>query len=336
MSGRDSTKGAVDPPNYTQCPNSFLDADLPQITSLAELKITLAIMRQTFGYHKNEDELSISRLVELTGLHRDSVIEGVKLALARGTVSRRKSGQTYLYSLQVVGNSDQGNFSGSRDFPTQSSRDLPTQVVGNSDTQKKGKKEKESYPLPSETRSPQSEGPLGGQNEEDLNEEPTASDYVALLVERLRDLAVPLSEAWKGRFARDVKRELARGTTAEALDEGLDRIVERWDDYQLTLQQALSDVLQGRNGNGQNPNPASPPPAQEFPPSPPGVKEALLAHDVLARYAFLADKWDFTSLEQPPFKIEAKLGGDQEERWRNLDRVQSVARRVARSAKAAS
>ena len=64
--------------------------------------------------------------------------------------------------------------------------------------------------------------------------------------------------------------------------------------------------------------------------SAPSVKQALLGHSHLKRYAHLADQWDFTSDQPPPHKIENDLGGTQQERWSNLDRMRSVARRAVR------
>jgi phage replication O-like protein O len=92
---------SVSPPNYTQAPNFFFDQIMPRITATSELKVTLAIIRQTFGYHKEYDKLSLSRLEDLTGLSRKSVAEGVKLALGRGYVGRRKDGDSYIYGLRI-------------------------------------------------------------------------------------------------------------------------------------------------------------------------------------------------------------------------------------------
>lgn len=94
-------------PNYTQSPNHFYDEILPQIDSLAELKVTDVIIRQTFGFHRDEKELSISLLMTLTGLVKQPVIDGVGRALARGTIERRPFGQGFLYRLRLVQKVDQ-------------------------------------------------------------------------------------------------------------------------------------------------------------------------------------------------------------------------------------
>lgn len=92
----------IPPPNYTQSPNFFYDVLLPQISSLAELKITSVIIRQTFGFHRQEKELSISTLMRLSGLSRQGAVDGVEKALARGTITRRPKAAGYLYRLIVA------------------------------------------------------------------------------------------------------------------------------------------------------------------------------------------------------------------------------------------
>jgi phage replication O-like protein O len=97
----DATYKGVEQPNHTQTPNSFYDELLPQITSLCELKVTLAIIRKTFGWRKHEDQLSVSQLETLTGLSRKGVQDGLTLALKRGSIVRREQGQKFFYSLKL-------------------------------------------------------------------------------------------------------------------------------------------------------------------------------------------------------------------------------------------
>jgi DNA replication protein DnaD len=119
-------------PNYTQAPNVFFDEMMPEIDTLSELKVVLAIIRQTFGWHKNEDELSLSRLEDLTGLSRPSVIVGTEAALNRGVIQRRAQGNSFVYSL-VVKDVDQLS-------PlTSDSKDALPEVVKPLNTQKKEK-----------------------------------------------------------------------------------------------------------------------------------------------------------------------------------------------------
>ena len=78
-------------PTYTQVPNEFLDVLLPEMRSKAEILVTVAVIRYTFGFHRKSAELSLSFLERATGLSRPSVIAGVRLAAKRGTIVRSKS-----------------------------------------------------------------------------------------------------------------------------------------------------------------------------------------------------------------------------------------------------
>jgi hypothetical protein len=50
-------RGSFEAPNHTQTPNTLFDVYLPLMGG-AELKVTLAICRKTFGWHQKEDRLS--------------------------------------------------------------------------------------------------------------------------------------------------------------------------------------------------------------------------------------------------------------------------------------
>ena len=85
-------------PNHTQTPNELFD-DHMRYMSGSELKVILAICRKTFGWHKEQDNISLSQLMELTGLTRSSVINAIKSLIARGLIARRKIGNSYEYAL---------------------------------------------------------------------------------------------------------------------------------------------------------------------------------------------------------------------------------------------
>lgn len=63
-------------PNYTQVPNEFFDV-MAKDLSEAELRVFLAIARKTFGWSKRRDKISLSQLEKMTGLSRQSVLEGL-------------------------------------------------------------------------------------------------------------------------------------------------------------------------------------------------------------------------------------------------------------------
>ena len=74
-------------PNYTQVPNDLFDIHMRDMEN-SELKVTLAIVRQTIGYHRDEVKFSIPKLMEMTGLSRNAVKAGAEAAEKRGTLER--------------------------------------------------------------------------------------------------------------------------------------------------------------------------------------------------------------------------------------------------------
>lgn len=90
-------------PNYTQVPNLLLDEWLPKIDTLAEMKVALAIVRATAGWHRTSAVLSLSELQRATGLGRAAVVAGLKAAHERGYVDKVAVGQGFSYGLVVDG-----------------------------------------------------------------------------------------------------------------------------------------------------------------------------------------------------------------------------------------
>jgi hypothetical protein len=126
-----------DQPKYTQTPNLLLDEHLPDMGH-AETKVVLAIVRQTFGWHKRSDVLSLSQMEELTGLSRQGVLNGMEAAMERGVVERTPAGTSYRYSL-VVNEVDHPPHEVVNEVDQGSQRSRP-EVVNEVDTQKKEKK----------------------------------------------------------------------------------------------------------------------------------------------------------------------------------------------------
>lgn len=132
-------------PNHTQTPNSLFAA-LPEIKSVSELKVILAIVRRTFGWHKESDKISLSQLEADTGLTRESVSQGVQAALEHEYIIRKPAGQGHVYKLKLVGKTDQSEKPTSQEIRPKVVKDSDQQVVGNSDPQKKATKEKKETP----------------------------------------------------------------------------------------------------------------------------------------------------------------------------------------------
>lgn len=94
------SNGGYSKPNYTQIPNAFFDVHLPRMKE-AELRVVLAIARATFGWHKEKDKLSLTQLMEKTGLKRQGVINGIQDGMKHGLITREESGMGFLYSLVI-------------------------------------------------------------------------------------------------------------------------------------------------------------------------------------------------------------------------------------------
>jgi hypothetical protein len=101
---QEETRRFVASPGYTQVPNVLLEDVLREIATLAELKVTMAIVRNTFGWGKAEKLISLTDLQAATGLSRQSAQKGVEAALERGFIGRRRDGHGFIYGLRVAKN----------------------------------------------------------------------------------------------------------------------------------------------------------------------------------------------------------------------------------------
>lgn len=73
-------------PNYTQTPNDFFDM-LPDMGE-AEMRVTLVMIRQTFGFHRGSFKLGVGKLAAAAGLSRQGALDGAAAAERRGTFRR--------------------------------------------------------------------------------------------------------------------------------------------------------------------------------------------------------------------------------------------------------
>lgn len=78
-------------PNYTQVPNTILDA-LSEFSDL-ELRVILTVCRQTFGWHRDRAVMSISFLKKATGISNVSVIKACDSLAERGMIEKEKTTQ---------------------------------------------------------------------------------------------------------------------------------------------------------------------------------------------------------------------------------------------------
>lgn len=132
-------------PNYTQAPNDLFDT-LMRDMSEAELKVVMAAVRQTFGYHKQRDAISMTRFEELTGLSRQSVANGIDAAIKRGVlrvVGEGKRG-VRIFELVVISDQSTNETSTIQDFST----DEATTIPKSRHTKEKSLKEKTQKTIP--------------------------------------------------------------------------------------------------------------------------------------------------------------------------------------------
>jgi hypothetical protein len=87
-------------PNHTQTPNVLFDVWLPQLKE-SELKILLVIIRQTLGWHKKKDKISLTLLEKKTGLGRSTIAGVLHSEKFTKIVEINRSGNTNEYSLKV-------------------------------------------------------------------------------------------------------------------------------------------------------------------------------------------------------------------------------------------
>lgn len=225
-------------PNYTQTPNTFFDVVMPQIETMTELKVTLAIIRQTHGWGKDEDVLSLTQLQALTGMRRESVVDGIERALKRGSIVRRPVGNTYAYAMKMVRKPDQKG--------RQGSPQTGPKMVRKPDTQKK---EKESN-TPSGADAPPVE-------EKKQQEKPSAFPLMGQYADQL-DHAMPLSSKERGKLAQALQRRLDRGDSVLELKMALSRLVtRRKDGVRLELEDVLGDGME-RDARRQHQHPPDP------------------------------------------------------------------------------
>lgn len=101
-------------PNFTQIPNTILD-ELLSVLSESELKVLLYICRRTYGFHKQNDRISTSQLmngirdkdgVHLdtgTGLSNKSILDSIKSLEKLGIIKTIQKGtQTKYFSLDTA------------------------------------------------------------------------------------------------------------------------------------------------------------------------------------------------------------------------------------------
>lgn len=154
-------------PNYTQVPNVLLD-DMMKDMKEAELRVVLAICRQTFGWHRKSKKMSLSYLADATGMTSKGVIGGIKDGIERGIINKKKDRDSWRYNLVIA---DALLVTQGDTLATQLVTQGDTLLVTQGDTKKERDKEREKSSLPlvgkereereSQTRAIQNRKPIG-------------------------------------------------------------------------------------------------------------------------------------------------------------------------------
>lgn len=89
-------------PNWTAIPNLVLDEWMRTMDE-SELKVVLTVARKTIGWQKERDRISLTQFMALTGMARQSVLNGISKALDRHAIYRERTGkQGWTFGLLMV------------------------------------------------------------------------------------------------------------------------------------------------------------------------------------------------------------------------------------------
>ena len=78
---------------HVRVANELYDAILEKLNTYRHLKVALAIVRKTYGYRKKEDDLTVSQLAKLTGIHRNNVGKALTELEEAGVINPVRPGE---------------------------------------------------------------------------------------------------------------------------------------------------------------------------------------------------------------------------------------------------
>jgi len=166
---------------------------------------------------------------------------------------------------------------------------------------------------------------------------PKGSSEVAVsnLVRGIEDAGGRITRSSRGKYGKAFNRLVeGEGVTEEELEKVVARIVARWPEREISADWALSDVLNGRAESEKGSRSPSETSAGSATPEP--ALSALKEDHKYGRYAKAAERHDFTSRQEPDWKILQSLGGTEQERRDNARLMGNVARRAMREAESDS
>ncbi len=99
-------------------PNSIIDELLPELSE-SELKCYLVVLRKTKGWNKEEDYISISQFMALTGLSNKSVVSACESLVNRGILEKKIGVRnTCIYAVKTFSSSTCEKSSLVKNFPS--------------------------------------------------------------------------------------------------------------------------------------------------------------------------------------------------------------------------
>ena len=103
-------------------PNSIIDELLPEL-SHSELKCYLCVLRKTKGWNKEEDAISVSQFMKVTGLSNKAVISACESLVEREILERRSGDRnTGIYSIKTYKTTTSEKSSLVKNFPSTSEK----------------------------------------------------------------------------------------------------------------------------------------------------------------------------------------------------------------------
>jgi len=91
---------------YTKVPNFIIEQWMAELKG-SELKVTLAICRKTYGFHKQLDGIALSQIKELTGLGKNTIIKALRNLIKQKIINRFVDTIPYRYGIVVTNHSTQ-------------------------------------------------------------------------------------------------------------------------------------------------------------------------------------------------------------------------------------
>ncbi len=148
-------------PNYTPVPDELFDEQLPDLSG-SELKVLLYIIRRTFGFKKDSDNISLNQLLNGittkegivldrgTGLTKKTLLEAIKSLVEKNLIlterrrSKEKGDEPSTYRLNIISEPKENNHTprgvkntpggGVENTPPPSDKNYPTQETDSQKT----------------------------------------------------------------------------------------------------------------------------------------------------------------------------------------------------------